>query len=61
MKKIDCFLPFINEEQYQQLCAAFEDFTSLINIHALKENLYQSNTLQQIAKLWLFEIGRAHV
>ena len=50
MKKIDCFLPFINEEQYQQLCAAFEDFTSLINIHALKESLYQSNTLQQIAK-----------
>ncbi len=44
MKKIDCFLPFINEEQYQQLCAAFEDFTSLINIHALKESLYQSFT-----------------
>lgn len=50
MKKIDCFLPFINEEQYQQLCAAFQDFTSLVNIHALKESLYQSNTLQQIAK-----------
>ena len=50
MKKIDCFLPFINEEQYQQLCAAFEDFTSLVNIHALKESLYQSKTLQQIAK-----------
>ena len=50
MKKIDCFLPFINDEQYQQLCAAFEDFTSLVNIHALKESLYQSNTLQQIAK-----------
>ena len=50
MKKIDCFLPFINDEQYQQLCAAFEDFTSLVNIHALKESLYQSDTLQQIAK-----------
>ena len=50
MKQIDCFLPYIDESQYKKLQKAFEDVSAFVTLHALKDSLYQTTTIQQIAK-----------
>ncbi len=50
MKQIDCFLPYIDESQYKKLQKAFEDVSAFVTLHALKDSLYQTATIQQIAK-----------
>ena len=50
MKQIDCFLPYIDESQYKKLQKAFEEVSAFVTLHALKESLYQTTTIQQIAK-----------
>ena len=50
MKQIDCFLPYIDESQYNKLQKAFEDVSAFVTLHALKDSLYQTTTIQQIAK-----------
>lgn len=50
MKQIDCFLPYIDESQYKKLQKAYEDVSAFVTLHALKESLYQTTTIQQIAK-----------
>lgn len=50
MKQIDCFLPYIDENQYKKLQKAFEEVSAFVTLHALKDSLYQTTTIQQIAK-----------
>lgn len=50
MKQIDCFLPYIDESQYKKLQKAFEEVSAFVTLHALKDSLYQTTTIQQIAK-----------
>ena len=50
MKQIDCFLPYIDESQYNKLQKAFEEVSAFVTLHALKDSLYQTITIQQIAK-----------
>ncbi len=50
MKQIDCFLPYIDESQYNKLQKAFEEVSVFVTLHALKDSLYQTTTIQQIAK-----------
>lgn len=50
MKKIDCFLPYIDESQYKKLQKVFEDVSAFVTLHALQDSLYQTTTIQQIAK-----------
>lgn len=50
MKQIDCFLPYIDESQYKKLQKAFEEVSAFVTLHALKNCLYQTTTIQQIAK-----------
>lgn len=50
MKQIDCFLPYIDESQYKKLQKAFEEVSTFVTLHALKDSLYQTTTIQQIAK-----------
>ncbi len=50
MKQIDCFLPYIDESQYKKLQKAFEEVSAFVTLHALKDSLYQSTTIQEIAK-----------
>ena len=50
MKQIDCFLPYIVENQYKKLQKAFEEVSAFVTLHALKDSLYQTTTIQQIAK-----------
>ena len=50
MKQIDCFLPYIDESQYNKLQKAFEEVSAFVTLHALKDSLYQTTTIQQIAK-----------
>lgn len=50
MKQIDCFLPYIDESQYKKLKKAFEEASAFVTLHALKDSLYQTTTIQQIAK-----------
>ena len=37
MKQIDCFLPYIDESQYNKLQKAFEDVSAFVTLHALKD------------------------
>lgn len=50
MKQIDCFLPYIDESQYKKLQKAFEEVSAFVTLHALKDSLYQTTTIQQIAE-----------
>ena len=50
MKQIDCFLPYIDESQYKKLQKTFEEVSTFVTLHALKDSLYQTTTIQQIAK-----------
>lgn len=50
MKQIDCFLPYIDGSQYKKLQKAFEEVSAFVTLHALKDSLYQTTTIQQIAK-----------
>lgn len=50
MKQIDCFLPYIDENQYKKLQKAFEEVSAFVTLHALKDSLYQTTTIQQVAK-----------
>ena len=50
MKQIDCFLPYIDESQYKKLQKAFEEVSAFVTLHALKDSLYQTTTIQEIAK-----------
>lgn len=50
MKQIDCFLPYIDESQYKKLQKAFEEVSAFVTLHALKDSLYQTTTIQQISK-----------
>lgn len=50
MKQIDCFLPYIDEYQYKKLQKAFEEVSAFVTLHALKDSLYQTTTIQQISK-----------
>ncbi len=50
MKQIDCFLLYIDESQYMKLQKAFEEVSAFVTLHALKDSLYQTTTIQQIAK-----------
>jgi len=50
MKQIDCFLPYIDESQYKKLQKAFEEVSAFVTLHALKDSLYQTTIIQQIAK-----------
>lgn len=50
MKQIDCFLPYINESQYKKQQKAFEEVSAFVTLYALKDSLYQTTTIQQIAK-----------
>lgn len=50
MKQIDCFLPYIDESQYKKLQKAFEEVSAFVTLHALKDSLYQTTTIQQIAQ-----------
>ncbi|WP_279111802.1 glycosyltransferase family 2 protein [Hoylesella timonensis] len=50
MKQIDCFLPYIDESQYKKLQKAFGEVSAFVTLHALKDSLYQTTTIQQIAK-----------
>ena len=49
MKQIDCFLPYIDESQYKKLQKAFEEVSAFVTLHALKDSLYQTTTIQEIA------------
>ena len=50
MKQIDCFLPYIDESQYKKLQKTFEEVSAFVTLHALKDSLYQTTTIQQITK-----------
>lgn len=50
MKQIDCFLPYIDESQYKKQQKAFEEVSAFVTLHALKDSLYQTTTIQEIAK-----------
>lgn len=50
MKQIDCFLPYIDESQYNKLQKAFEEVSAFVTPHALKDSLYQTTTIRQISK-----------
>lgn len=50
MKQIDCFLPYIDESQYKKQQKAFEEVSAFVTLHALKDSLYQTTTIQQIAE-----------
>lgn len=50
MKQIDCFLPYFDESQYKKLQKAFEEVSAFVTLHALKDSLYQTTTIQQISK-----------
>ena len=49
MKQIDCFLPYIDESQYKKLQKAYEEVSAFVTLHALKDSLYQTTTIQEIA------------
>lgn len=50
MTNIDCFLPYINPEQYKQLCDNLKEDGALISFHAIKQSIYQTTILKQIAQ-----------
>ncbi|WP_315403256.1 glycosyltransferase family A protein [Hoylesella saccharolytica] len=50
MKKITCFIPYINEEQAAKTLQTLRTSTIVENVFCVKESLFQSETIRDIAQ-----------